>query len=120
MKRFFTLVALVVSTHLAAQIPDTIDCDVPDYDSVLLEDIPWFGNNIYLENFLDSIGYPSESARIVGQDRVRYHVPVKFWIYRASNGSGGPSIIDLQRYIDDLNRFYNVDHNTLIGFYMKL
>ena len=51
MKRFFTLVALVVSTHLAAQIPDTIDCDVPDYDSVLLEDIPWFGNNIYLENF---------------------------------------------------------------------
>lgn len=52
-------------------------------------------------------------------DRVRYHVPIKFWVYRSTAGTGGPDIRDLRNYIDNLNRFYNVDNNTYIGFYMK-
>lgn len=92
---------------------------MPDRDSASVQSIPWFGNNNYLENFLDSIGYPSATNRIVTIDRVRYHVPIKFWVYRSSAGTGGPSLLQLQTFIDNLNRYYNVDNNTLIGFYMK-
>ena len=104
-----------------AQVPDTLICDVPDRDTTELETLPWFGNNDYLENFLDSIGYPSSSLanRIVGVDQAKYHVPIKFWVYRNSAGIGGPSQPQLQFYIDNLNRFYNIDNNTTIGFYLK-
>jgi len=43
-----------------AQSVDTLLCDAPDRDITEFENLPWFGNNAYLENFLDSIGYPSE------------------------------------------------------------
>lgn len=102
-----------------SQITDTLICDVPDRDSVEFANLPYFANNAYLQTFLDSIGYPSPTSRIVGPDRVRFHVPVKFWVYRSSLGVGGPDIRQLQTYIDNLNRLYNIDNNTLIGFYLK-
>lgn len=104
-----------------AQTPDTLDCDVPDRDITESESLPWFGNNDYLENFLDSIGYPQSSSgnRIIGPNQAKYHVPIKFWVYRNSAGIGGPNQQQLQIYINSLNRFYNTDNNTLIGFYMK-
>lgn len=115
------IVFICLANTTNAQIPDTLICDYPDRDTTEAELLPWFGNNDYLENFLDSIGYPSanQSYRIVGSDQVRYHIPIKFWVYRDNNGLGGPSLRDLRDYIDNLNRFYNVDNNTLIGFYMK-
>lgn len=116
-----------------AQSIDTLLCEAPDRDTIEFENLPWFGNNIYLENFLDSIGYPSgemnnvtgdnlnssgrvEPNGIVTSERVRFHVPIKFWVYRNSAGIGGPTLSQLQKYIDDLNQYYNVDNNTLIGF----
>ena len=104
-----------------SQAPDTLQCDYPDRDTIEAEFLPWFGNNDYLENLLDSIGYPPEgtSARIVGSDRVWYHIPVKLWVYRSSAGIGGPTLGQLQAYIDNLNNFYNVVNDTRIGFYLK-
>jgi len=96
-----------------------VDDDTDAPDSSEMETLPWFGNNQYLEDFLDSIGYPSPNSRIIGTDRVRYRVPIKFWVYRRSDGTGGPNMQQLQNYIDNLNRVFNVDNNTLIGFYMK-
>ncbi len=46
-------------------------------------------------------------------------MPVKFWVYRFSNGTGGPDLSRLQIYIDNLNKLFNVDNDTKIGFYMK-
>lgn len=117
----FVLCFFSLSQVLNAQTIDTIDCDKPDRDTTELESIPWFGNNAYLESFLDSIGYPSSggSNRIVGLDRVKYLIPIKFWVYRSNNGTGGPTVQDLQNYIDNLNRLYNIDNRTWIGFYMK-
>jgi len=115
------LVFLCLFQIAESQPIDTLDCDKPDRDTIELESLPWFGNNAYLENFLDSIGYPAANSanRIVGPDRVRYHVPIKFWVYRTSAGTGGPNLRQLRQYIDNLNRFYNVDNNTWIGFYMR-
>lgn len=121
MKKYFLALFLLLIANISfAQTSDTLSCDAPDRDTTELESLPWFGNNDYLENLLDSIGYPpGANARIVGPDRVRYHVPIKFWVYRNSAGTGGPTDRQLRDYIDNLNRFYNVDNNTLIGFYMK-
>lgn len=106
---------------LKAQIVDTLICDVQDRDTTQFEHLPWFGNNAYLETFLDSIGYPSAGgvSRIVGPDRVKFHVPIKFWIYRNSAGIGGPTFLQLRNYMDNLNKTFNVDNQTLIGFYMR-
>lgn len=128
-----TLILLLAFYGLTskAQSVDTLLCDVPDRDTTEFENLPWFGNNAYLENFLDSIGYPSSTFNklnaskaagingIVGNDRIRFHVPIKFWVYRNSAGIGGPSLQQLQQYIGSLNKYYNVDNNTLIGFYMR-
>jgi hypothetical protein len=122
LRAFFCSIALLCIVNLSnAQVPDTLDCPHPDRDSVEAAGLPWYGNNDYLENLLDSIGYPPSGGnqRIIGTNQVRYHVPVKFWVYRNSAGTGGPTIAQLQAYIDNLNRFFNVDNNTFIGFYMK-
>lgn len=97
---------LCLSQIVKAQTIDTLDCDKPDRDTIELESLPWFGNNVYLENLLDSIGYPyaNSANRIVGPDRVRYHVPIKFWVYRSSAGTGGPNLRQIREYMDNLNR----------------
>lgn len=117
---FLIMGLLCLNISIYAQI-DTIECDYPDRDTTEAALLPWFGNNDYLENLLDSIGYPAQNTanRIIGSNQVRYHVPIKFWVYRNSNGIGGPTLGQLQNYIDNLNRFYNIDNNTWIGFYMK-
>ncbi len=118
-KLFISLLAIHCLLFSQAQSTDTLLCDYPDRDTTEFENLPWVGNNQYLENFLDSIGYPRANMRIVGPQQVRFHIPIKFWVYRGSNGTGGPDIRDLRNYIDNLNRFYNVQNNTLIGFYMR-
>ncbi|NTS42504.1 pre-peptidase C-terminal domain-containing protein [Flavisolibacter sp. BT320] len=77
--------------------------------------------NDMLETFLDSIGYPSEVStnRIIGRPQVRYWIPIKFWIYRDDNGNGGPTPVQIQRLMDDLNFRFNQNNNTMIGFYQK-
>lgn len=104
-----------------AQSVDTVYCDYPDRDTTEAELLPWFGYNDYLEDFLDSIDYPAAgtSGRIVGRDRVWYHIPIKFWVYRSSAGTGGPTLEQLQVYIDNLNSFFNAANDTKIGFYLK-
>jgi hypothetical protein len=108
----------LLSTSLVKAQNDTLLCDAKA-DTNYLKTLPWYGNNIYLENFLDSIGYPSSVSRIVGTDRVKYRIPIKFWVYRNNTGTTGPTTVQLQKYIDDLNRFYNIENNTWIGFYMR-
>ncbi len=103
-----------------SQTIEYVDDDAQDRDSTEAETLPWFGNNQYLNNFLDSIGYNSTATnRIITSDIAKYKVPIKFWVYRRSNGTGGPNLQQLQNYIDNLNRVYNVENRTLIGFYLR-
>ena len=95
-------------------------CSTAESDTLANEQLPWFGNNQYLRTFLDSIGYYGNiSNRIIGTNQVVYHIPVKFWVHRNSNGTGGPIETQLQNLMDNLNNFYNVQNRTLMGFYMK-
>jgi hypothetical protein len=85
MKKLYFGLLLMVITHISqGQGSDTLDCDVPDRDTTEFKQLPWWDNNNYLEDFLDSIGYPGNNSRVIGTDRVKYHVPIKFWVYRES------------------------------------
>ncbi len=90
-------------------------------DTTEFQQQPWYSNNDYLENFLDSIGYPGQMQQniIVGAPEVRFWIPIKFWIYRDDNGNGGPTLLQIQDLMDNLNRRYNQTNNAMIGFYMK-
>ncbi len=103
-----------------SQTIEYVDDDAQDRDSTEAEALPWFGNNQYLNNLLDSIGYNNGvTNRIITSDIAKYKVPIKFWVYRRSNGTGGPVLAQLRNYIDNLNRVFTVDNRTLIGFYLR-
>ncbi len=66
-------------------------CGTPKTDSAAFFNQPWVGNNQFLNNFLDSMGYPKSNtkAKIVGSDKVWYKMPIKIWNIRRDDGSGG-------------------------------
>lgn len=78
MKKLLATLTLSFCLYAQAQTGTIQECDAPDRDTSTLLSIPWFGNNNYLEAFLDSIGYPNSKSvnRIVTPERVRYHVPI--------------------------------------------
>lgn len=122
MRNTLLLFAILFCTcQLKAQDTLTGRCWTPEMDTTEFQNQPWYSNNDFLENFLDSIGYPAAglSNRIVGSPTVRYWIPIKFWIYRDDNGNGGPTLAHLQLLMDDLNRRFNQANNAWIGFYMK-
>ena len=104
MKKILLLIILTLQVFGSfSQTIQYVDDDAPDRDSTEAETLPWFGNNQYLYNLLDSIGYNnSVGNRIITPDIAKYKVPIKFWVYRRSNGTGGPSIQNIQNYIDNL------------------
>jgi hypothetical protein len=73
-------------------------------------DQPWKGNNAFLENYLNDIGYDENV------NQVFYRIPVKFWVYRLSDGSKGVSPRFLRDQIRQLNYYHSVN-NTGIRFY---
>lgn len=77
-KTIFCFLFAFALIKVNGQSPDTLICDYPDRDTVEFEHLPWFGNNAYLDHFLDSIGYPGPGSRIVGPNQARFHVPIKF------------------------------------------
>ncbi len=85
------------------------DKDKTDFD---YRKKPWKGNNAFLSEYLQSINYFNN------QDKVRYLVPIHFWIYRNSNGTGGAPLSDIGKYIDELNH-YNKINKTGFRFYIS-
>ncbi len=69
-------------------------------------------DNEKLKAFLDSCDY---SPYV---DNVKYRVPVKFWIYRKSNGKDGLSLYKIKEHIRNLNYYYSLN-NTGISFYLR-
>lgn len=119
-KRLFLMLATLTCLHSNSQ-DTTQRCWTQDPDTTIFFDLPWYGNNDFLENFLDSIQYDDTTSlfRIIGKPQVKFWIPIKFWIYRNEDGTGGPNQTQLQSLMDNLNRRYNQLNRTMIGFYMK-
>ncbi len=73
---------------------------------------PWKGNNAFLQKFLEQVNY------FGNKEKIRFHIPVKFWVYRNSKGKGGASFKDIKELMDDLN-YYNRLNKTGIQFYLR-
>lgn len=119
-KYFLTISFLFCLQTIIAQTNNLYNpCGTEEIDSTEFKQLPWFDNNPFLENFLDSIGYPAANNttnRIVGAPSVRFWIPIKFWIYSNTNN---PNQTQIQTMLDKLNNLYNVQNNTQIGFYLK-
>lgn len=121
MKQLLLILFVFLASHTKGQDTLTDKCWTPEMDTTEFQNQPWYSNNDYLKNFLDSIGYPHEgpASRIVGLPEVKFWIPVKFWIYRDDSGLGGPTTAQIQNLMDNLNRRFNQTNNAMIGFYMK-
>jgi len=76
-----------------------------------------FANKLYVDIeeinlFLDSCNYNPSS------DDIKYRIPVKFWIYRKSDGTGGLTKFQIKEHIRNLNYFYSIN-NIGISFYLR-
>ncbi|MCF6366537.1 MAG: hypothetical protein L3J35_10090 [Bacteroidales bacterium] len=51
-------------------------------------------------------------------ENIKYRIPVKFWIYRKSDGTGGLSEIQIKEHLRNLNHYHSTN-NTGIRFYLR-
>lgn len=103
---------------------DTVECGTPERDSIEFENLPWYDNNQYLEDFLDSLGYPQPvynkgaTTQNFANYPTKYWIPIKFWVIRNGNGNGGATELQIRAILRDLNQRYR-ENNTLMQFYQK-
>ena len=74
---------------------------------------PWKGNNAFLENYLKTIKYD----QLKNDDFVLYRVPLKFWIYTKSDGSGNATPDQIKDFMTNLNYFHQIN-KTGFRFYL--
>jgi len=80
-----------------------------------LEKLPWYGNNAYLLDILDSTGY---RVTKFDYENVLYRVPLKLWIYRKSDGTEGMTEPEIKEMVSNLN-YYNLLNNTGFLYYIR-
>lgn len=115
---------LIISTLLFSKYQLGQDCHTLDKTDEEMESLPWYGNNEFLYNLLDSIGYdeflevkPGRSESVYEVPVSMFKIPIQFWIYcDASGNNNGMDEAFVQARLDELNiLFFN--SNTLIQFY---
>ena len=94
-------------------------CTTPDLDTTEFKRLPWYGNPQYLEDLLDSVGYPDPCPTCrVETVGVRYRIPVVFWVYNNAAGTDNtPEDRQIQAALDHVNRDYR-DNDTGFRFYL--
>jgi hypothetical protein len=113
MLKFILFFLLIIYGHqcVSQQLDDAI-CISGGKRELDYRKKPWKGNNQFLHNYLVKIDY------FANKDKVRYLVPIKFWVYRSNNKTGGASMTDIKNFMTDLNH-YNSINQTGIQFYIR-
>lgn len=100
-------------------------------DSTTFVNKPWIGNNQFLIDIADSVGYGNQAipkSESGGFDPIAvYWIPVKAWVYNDNNGTGGIDEAEVEESIARLNEFFagevndngNAHSHTLIQFYLR-
>jgi hypothetical protein len=110
---FFLIVTIFLQIPANAQKYDDM-CGTVELSQKKIEKLPWYGNNQYLYNLLDSSGYFDKRF---SHEKVLYRIPVTFWVYRNNDGTGGPPESELREMMINLNMPY-INNNTGILFYL--
>ena len=109
-KILFIFILIIFSQNLLAQFFSDDVCGTNSKLNLSIKNMPWYGNNDFLSGYLNDIGYDENSVNVI------YRIPVKFWVYRLSDGSKGVSNFYLKKQIKYLNYFHS-KNNTGIRFY---
>jgi hypothetical protein len=114
MKKFLLLIILVViiASTSFSQLFENENCGANDNFIGNIFKRPWEKNNELLLNYLDTIGYKTDTFKTF------YIVPVKFWIYRKADSTGGLNEKEIKGNIQYLNYYYSLN-NTGIQFYLN-
>lgn len=109
------------SIYSSSLTTDSLGCGTEERDSLEFENLPYFNNNDYLEDLLDSLEYPGIED-LLGKNYAdyptRYWIPIKFWVIRNSAGTGGATELQIRKLMNDINEIYR-ESNTLIQFYQQ-
>ena len=112
------IISVILLSDIKAQ--DFTKCGFQDISTEDAQKLPWYGNEKFLPGFIDSLYQAKGLDKNV--ENVMFKVPVKFWIYRKSNGTPGgtydlPTDVNYQRMMDELNNAFR-NNNVPIRFYM--
>jgi hypothetical protein len=69
-------------------------------------------DNQALYRFMDSLQQAGTG------DKILYRIPIKFWIYRQSDGTGGPDAQTIKNLIVSINYYHRIN-KTGLSFYLK-
>ncbi len=127
MKSIYTSVIFLI--FLSGNCIGQYTCGTPDMDSTAFVNKPWIGNNQFLLDIADSVGYGNTAipkSASGGFDPVAvYWIPVKAWVYNDNSGDGGIDEIEVEESIARLNEFFagevndngNAHSQTLLGMH---
>lgn len=116
MKKVFLILPLLAMINSYAQST----CGTEDLDSATVVNLPWFGNNTWLNNFVDSIEAPFNctNCRIGdGPTKTLIQIPINAVVYY-NNTYTDISNDKIEAIINDVNRIYE-ESNVLIKLYLR-
>ena len=86
-------------------------CGTGNMDSAAFVNKPWVGNNQFLLDIVDSVGYgqtamPKSNIQGGFDPQAIYWVPVKAWVYNDDNGNGEFLFENLNSGFMNINHFH--------------
>lgn len=115
MKNHLFIVLLVFCIKVQSQ-----DCTNVEMTESQANQLPWFGNNQFLDDIVtEKIGSSNARGRVSGLDN-RYFIPIRAVIYRNNFGQAASAIseADVFALIEETNNLYQ-NANTLIRFFVR-
>ena len=104
-----------------------ISCETVGRTPEESKQLPWYGNETFLNNFYDSLmqAQGTTALRVAGDVEIPLlRVPVQFWVYQISNTNPGgnpdvfPNEISFQLMLDDANNAFRANSINL-RFYIE-
>jgi hypothetical protein len=118
MKHILILFALLTMQKVNSFAQSSAEgCQTPLIDSTTLFNLPWFGNNQYLINLVDSV----ESGGGGGANRFipnTLRIPVTAWVYHLNNLNDNIQNEIVEQYINRVNQFF-INNNSRIRLYLR-
>lgn len=118
--RILALLLFLINTNIISAQIDNQNCSTEDADSLTMANFPWYGNNDWLLNYVDSIESPYHCSNCRfgdGVSRSVYQIPVNIVIYEHNDY---PSITneEAEYYISAVNKIFK-NNNVLIHLYLR-
>ena len=115
-----TILTLVVKLPAQSNVP-ACGTELLAHDSTWLSQLPWYGNNQFLLDFLDRVEDAQKAAGTTsllcgGTTSAQFRVPVTATIVTRSDSTQGLKAFEAEAIIEQVNQLFQ--NNTPISFYL--